>query len=472
MTARPHLRTRVLLAMSMGVFCVQLDAFALIFALPRIGADLGAQGDGVQWVVSAYLLSTGALMLGAGRLGDLLGRHRLLVLGLSLFGAASLVCALATSLPMLVAARVAQGVGAAVIMPVGLSLLTNVHPGHLRGRATGLALGVGGIATVCGPFVGGALTETISWRAVFWLNVPLCALGALWASHTTEGRDTTAARHIDRRGLLTATGALAALAVLLDHVRHGAAWTESALGALLCATLLGAFIRIERRAPHPLVGLALFRNGPYVALTLTGAVANTATVVFLFVVPLSLQGRWGFSAVAAGTAFLLPALAMAVAGPLAGRVPTSGAVPTMAACLGGGALGLLGTALASDITAHLIAATFCGAVLGLANALTLIATQGVIRPERAGEASGVTKTVITVAAGLGVALAGSVTGHGHRAVGAEAAADTALPAAAAGCATACAALLLWRRAVRVRARRAEGRDVGEDPYRRAGDSST
>ncbi|URM92197.1 MFS transporter [Streptomyces sp. MRC013] len=466
MTARPHPRTWVLLAVSAGVFCIQLDAFALNLALPRIGADLGARGDGARWTVSAYLLSTGTLMLGAGRLGDLLGRRRLLVWGLSLFGAASVVCALAGNLPVLVAARIVQGAGAAMIMPVGLSLLTNVYPEHLRGRASGLALGVGGVATACGPFVGGVLTETVSWRAVFWLNVPLAVLGALWASRAAESLDSTAPRHIDWRGLSTVTGALAVLAVLLDRVQRGAAHHEVVLTALLCATLLGAFVHVERRAPHPLVGLALFRNGPYVALTLAGAAANTATVMFLFVVPLSLQGPWGLPAVAAGTAFLLPALAMAVAGPLAGRVTTRGAAPAMAACLGGGALGLLGLALAPGLPAYLVAATFCGAALGLANALTLVATQGIVRPERAGEASGVTKTVTTVAAGLGIALAGSVTGHDAPA--AEAAARTVLLATAATCATACTVLLSWMRTVRIRARRAGVRDAGKGPLRQAG----
>ncbi|MCQ0023685.1 MFS transporter [Streptomyces somaliensis DSM 40738] len=470
MTARPHPRTWVLLAVSVGVFCIQLDAFALNLALPRIGTDLGVRGDGAQWTVSAYLLSTGTLMLGAGRLGDLLGRRRLLVWGLSLFGAASLVCALAGDLPVLVAARVVQGAGAAMTMPVGLSLLTNVYPEHLRGRASGLAFGIGGVATACGPFVGGVLTEAVSWRAVFWLNVPLAALGALCASRTAESLDTTAPRRIDWSGLVTVTGALAAFAVLLDRVQRGVAHGELVLPTLLCATLLGAFVRVERRAPHPLVGFALFRNGPYVALTLTGAVVNAATVMFLFTVPLSLQGSWGLSAAAAGTAFLPSALAMAVAGPLAGRVTTRGAAPAMATCLGGGALGLLGLVLAPDLPAYLVAATFCGVAFGLANTLTLIATQGIVRPERAGEASGVTKTVITVAAGLGVALAGSVTGHDVPA--AEAAAHTALSAAAAGCAAACAVLLWWMSAVRTRARRAGARDAEEGPHRRTGSVPT
>ncbi|WP_338320526.1 MFS transporter, partial [Streptomyces lonarensis] len=126
-----------LLAVCTGVFCIQLDAFGLVLALPEIGRDLHADAAGPPWVISAYLLATGALMLGAGRCGDLLGRRRLLLAGFAVFGAASVACALAPALPFLVGARVVQGAGAAMIMPVGLSLLTAVHPDELRGRAIG-----------------------------------------------------------------------------------------------------------------------------------------------------------------------------------------------------------------------------------------------------------------------------------------------------------------------------------------------
>ncbi len=441
MTPTPAARRWALLAMSVGVFCIQLDSFALNLALPRIGRDLHAGGDGLQWVVSAYLLSTGTLMLGAGRLGDLFGRRRLLILGLALFGASSLACALAPTLPVLVGARVAQGTGAAMTMPVGLSLLTNVYPRELRSRAIGRVLGIGGIATVCGPFIGSALTDTVSWRAVFWLNGPLAALGAVWASRTAESHDDSAHRRVDWRGLFTATAALVALAVVVDRGRHWQ-WPVTPAGLAVVAVLLTCFVRHERGAAGPLVELTLFRNGPYVALTLAGAVANTATVMFLFVVPLALQGQWNLSVAMAGTAFLAPALAMALAGPLAGRVAPPAAVRVMAVCLGAGAAGLACLAWASSLAVYLVTATVGGVVLGTANSLTLIATQGVIKPERAGEASGVTKTVITVAAGLGVALAGAVTNQ-NRGVGSQAASGTALQLTALGCMAACLILSVW-----------------------------
>lgn len=448
--------------MSVGVFCIQLDSFALNLALPRIGRDLHAGGDGLQWVVSAYLLSTGTLMLGAGRLGDLFGRRRLLVMGFALFGTSSLLCALAPALPVLVGARVAQGAGAAMIMPVGLSLLTNVYPGELRGRATGWMLGIGGIATACGPFIGGALTDAMSWRAVFWLNVPLAALGAVWASWTAESRDTDAHPKVDWRGLFTITAALAVLAVVVDRGRHWQ-WPAGAAGLGVVTLLLTWFVRHERVVASPLVELTLLRNRPYVALTLAGAVANTATVMFLFVVPLTLQGQWGLSVAPAGSAFLAPALAMALAAPLAGRVTQRAGVRVMTGCLGAGAVVLACLAHAPSLTVYLVAATAGGAVLGMANSLTLIATQGAIRPERAGEASGVTKTVITVAAGLGVGLAGAVADR-TRGVGAEAASDQALHLTALACTATCAILAVWtatRRRRRQTSRLAEhgaGRD--------------
>lgn len=227
-------------------------------------------------------------------------------------------------------------------------------------------------------------------------------------------------------------------------------WAAGALG-------LGAlFVRAERRARAPLIDLALFRNAPYVALTSAGAVANAATVVLLFVVPFVLQEVQGLSVLGAGAAFLVPAAAMAAAGPVAGRVPTAAAEPVTAACLGLAAAALAATAAATATSAAttsaaavataaqagaasasasaalLAAATVAAAALGVAGALTLTATQAVVRPDQAGEASGLTKCAITVAAGLGLAPAGTNPGG-------------ALRLASAGCAATCLALLLRNR---------------------------
>lgn len=403
-------RRAALTAVSLAMFCVQLDAFALNPALPRIGRDLGA-GAGLPWVVSGYLLAAASLMLGAGRLGDVLGRRTLLTAGLAVFGGASLVCALSPSLPVLVGARVVQGAGGALAMPVGLALLTHVYPPALRGRALGWAMGVGGVATACGPFAGGVLTEAVSWRAVFWLNVPVAAVAAGCAARAAEPRAARRPRPVDGKGLAAATSAVAALAVVTDR---GPVWGwasgRTATALALTGALFLVFVRYERAAPNPLVSPALLRNRPFVALTAAGAVANAATVVFLFVVPMSLQGPWRLSAAAAGAAFLAPAAAMSVAGPLAGRIAPARAAGAMAGCLGLGGAGLCAAPLAASLPGYILLATGCGAALGVAGALTLIATQAAAGPERAGEASGVTKTAITTAAGLGVALCAPAAG--------------------------------------------------------------
>lgn len=214
--------------------------------------------------------------------------------------------------------------------------------------------------------------------------------------------------------------------------------------ALALAAVLGVvFVRHERAVAHPLLDLALFGNRPFVALTAAGAAANAATVVVLFVVPLALQGPWRLSAAAAGTAFLAPAAAMALAGPVAGRIRTAAAVRAMAGALGLGAAALGAAAVATSLPVFLLAVTGCGAALGLAGALTLIATQAVVRPERAGEASGVTKTVITTAAGLGVALSGPAA-EAHGGPAPAPAVDAALVAAAACCLAGAALLVLTR----------------------------
>lgn len=208
----------------------------------------------------------------------------------------------------------------------------------------------------------------------------------------------------------------------------------------LMALASAAFVRIELRAAEPLISPALFRHGAFVALTAAGAVANAATVVFLFVVPLSLQEGRQLTPLAAGAAFLGPAVAMAAAGPLAGRVTSAHAVPVMATSLGAGAVMLLGAAFVSGMPSYLAAVTGGGAALGVGNALTLTATQSVIRPERAGEASGLTKTVITVAAGLGVVAAGPAADPGGAAATGG---NGPLAVAGAGCLAACLLLALW-----------------------------
>lgn len=402
-------RRGALVAVSLGVFCIQLDAFALNLALPTVGRELQVPDGHLQWVISGYLLSVGAFMLIAGRVSDLVGRRRVLLTGLAAFGAGSLCSALAPSLPILILARVLQGIGGALIMPAGLALLTNIYPPALRGRATGLALGLGGIATACGPFIGGMLTALASWRAVFWINVPLTLVAAACLAKTAESRDRTAPRRIDVPSLALATATLASLVGYVDRAPMWG-WVAPPSLALITvgAVLASVFVRRQSRAENPIIAPTILANRPFMLLTGAGAVANTAAVVFLFVIPLSLQGPRGMTPLAAGIAFLAPSVLMALAGPVAGRIHSRHAVLSMATSLTVTAATMLWTAYAEPLGVYLIAIAVCGASLGLGNALTLIATQALIEPNHAGAASGVTKTTITAAAGLGVVFVGPV----------------------------------------------------------------
>ena len=396
-----------LLAVSLGVFCVQLDSFALNLALPDIGAALGAD-SGLSLTVSAYLLTVGVLMPVAGRASDLLGRKRLLRLGILLFGAGSALCGAASSLPFLVVSRVVQGAGGALIMPVGIAFVTQVFSEEARGRALGRALGAGGIATACGPFVGGVLTEFLSWPAVFWINVPVC-LAAAWSCRRAPE-------------------------------------VHPASSSGRCRLT---------RDDAPVSGRFLLRNRQYVVLTLAGSVANAATVVFLFIIPLWLHNIWGLSSLGSGITFLLPSLAMTVAGPLAGRVRASDAKAVMSVCLACSAGGLCGLAWSPGFVTYFLAMSACGGVLGLANAVTLVGTQSVVTADQAGTASGITKTAVTISGGLGV---GVVAEASPRALTIGVLQDTLVSTAVLCCGTAVGLALseLWGRR-RVSANRSRGR---------------
>ncbi|MEU9480523.1 MFS transporter [Streptomyces sp. NPDC048191] len=390
------------------MFCVSLDFFALNLALPRMTADLHTSAGGLQWVLSGYMLASGALMIAAGRLGDLFGHRRLLIAGVGLFGSASLLCGLAVSAPMLVACRVLQGAGVAFVMPVGFALLTHAVSAERRAKANGFVFGVAGIGLTLGPFVGGLLTQTVGWRWLFLLNVPLALAAILLASQVAETRPANAARAVDWPGLVTVTTVIAGVTIALDR---GPSWgwtsprTMSVLAA--AAVLLAVFLRVESRVSRPLVDLALFRNQVFVIITMGGAIASAAASLYLFSASLDLQEVRHLSPGTAGVILLVPAVATAAAGPVAGRLDKIGPLKVLAAAVGLGGLAILALSRTDRLALYIPLLAVSGGALKVANTFTVIATQGVIRPEHAGEASGVTMTAIVTAGGVGIALAGS-----------------------------------------------------------------
>ncbi|GAA0674042.1 MFS transporter [Kitasatospora atroaurantiaca] len=403
-------RVGAFVSVAVALFCIQVDFFALNLAIPGISADLNVTASAAQWTLSAYMLALGCFFIVGGRLGDVFGRRRVLLTGLALFAAASVGCALAPGLGALVAARIVQGVGAALIFPVSVSVITNVFPQESRARALGAVFGVANIGTALGPFVGGGFTEGPGWRWIFWLLAPLSALSLLVAAlFVPDSRDDSAPRQIDLVGCLSIVCCLAALTLAVER---GSAWgwdSARTLALFGAAAAMGAlFLVRERRASHPLVDLRLFRNVPFDLVTGMGAVSDMGYAVTIFVATLYLQGVRGLSALSAGTVFLAPALVVALTGPLGAWLaprmrPT--AVMALAGAVAG--TGMITLSLVSAWWLFIPVFAWCGLGLGLGWTFASVATQQVVRPARAGEASGVVLTILVTMGAVALAAAAS-----------------------------------------------------------------
>jgi len=202
----------------MALFCVQIDYFAMNLALPRMAFDLKTTAPDLQWVISVYMLALGAFMVPAGRIGDIFGCRRTLLAGVALFGLSSALCALAPSATLVIAFRALQGLGAALIFPVSVSVLTTAFPSARASHAIGLAYGIAGLGNAAGPLIGGLFTETVGWRWIFWLNVPLTlAVLAIGARSITESFDETVPRRIDITGLALITVGIGLFTLTFDR---------------------------------------------------------------------------------------------------------------------------------------------------------------------------------------------------------------------------------------------------------------
>jgi EmrB/QacA subfamily drug resistance transporter len=399
--------TGVVAAVALAVFCVDVDFFALNLALPATARELGVATTDLQWAVTVYQLTLAALLIPAGRLGDLLGRRRVLLVGIGVFAVASLLCGAAQSATMLVCFRFVQGAGAALLFPVGIAVVSNAFEPVSRGRAIGNVYAIGAIGTAVGPFVGGLLTDALSWRWVFFFNVPFAVAALLLAlREVPESRDPSAAR-IDTRGLAAVVGGIALFTVAIDRGSDWGWLSAATLGAAAAGiALLGLFVAIERRVRGPLVDLSLFRNAPYVTITLAGAAGNIGTCSMLFFASIYLQQVRDLSPLTAGVIFLAPAIANAAGGVVAGRLGERGTAPRIvmggALALGAAALGLL--ALVDAWPAYVVAFALAGFALGVTWSYTSVGTQAVVPASMAGGASGVTLGIVVGLGGLSVAV--------------------------------------------------------------------
>jgi EmrB/QacA subfamily drug resistance transporter len=328
----------------LGSTVVFLDGTVVNVALPAIADGLDAGLAGQQWVVEAYMLTMVALLLVGGSLGDQFGRRRIFVIGLIAFGFTSVLCAVAPSVEFLIVARALQGIAGALLVPGSLAIVAASFEGEARGKAVGTWTAWTGIATVIGPAGGGALIEVLSWRAIFWLNIPLIAL-TVWLTlrAVEESRDPDAYRGIDWTGIaLSAVGLGGPVFALIEQPTRGwgdpLVWVPFVAG-IACFAL---FVLYEARARHPMLDLGLFRIRNFAVANLTTLTAYAGLIGGLFFVGLYLQQVSGYSALEAGLATTPVSLILFFLSPRWGRL-ASGTGPRLPMTVGPivGGVGLL-----------------------------------------------------------------------------------------------------------------------------------
>ncbi len=400
----------------MSLFIVSMDATVVNVALPSIGRELHSTISGLQWTIDAYTLVLASLLMLSGSTADRIGRRRTFQIGLALFSVGSLLCSIAPTVGWLVVFRMVQAVGGSMMNPVAMSIITaTFDDAKERARAVGVWGAVVGVSMGIGPLVGGALTDTVGWRAIFWINVPIgIAAIVLTFLFVPESR-APRPRRLDPLGQGLVIVLLAALVGgLIEGPRLG--WSSrGALGLfVVAAAALVVLVVVERRTAEPLIDVRFFRSIPFSSAVLTAIAAFGANGAFLFLSALYLQEVRGMSPFQAGLWTLPAALATMLTSPISGRLVGSFGtrVPLVIAGIGIGGAG----AVLTTIDAHtpmgvlVVAFVLFGLGFGMVNApITNTAVSGMPRAQ-SGSAAAVASTSRQTGVSLGVALAGTVTG--------------------------------------------------------------
>lgn len=395
-------------ALTFGV--VSTELFAVAVALPDMAAELGTTTTDLQWVISGFMVVLAACFIGGGRLGERYGRRRLLLVGLALLGLGALGAGLASSPAALIAFRVIQGAGAAVALGLCIAVVHQVLAPGEAGRALGIVFGVALAGTVLAPFVGGLLTEALSWRFVFWINVPVCAVaGWLTLRDVEESRARRAPRRVDLLGSVLALVGVALVAVAVDRAgewgwRSGRTMLVTGLGLV---SLL-AFVLAERRVRDPLLDPGLLRLRVFDVLVVAGAIGNAGFVSVMFLVTISLQEVRGLSPLLAGVVLLAAATGDAVASVLSDRLMRFPPWQVMAGALVVGGVGVGGVAVLPGWVLDGVALALTAFGLGIVWAFASGSTQAVVPEEQAGEAFGIVVAVLVGVAGSMVVVTAAV----------------------------------------------------------------
>ncbi len=405
----------ILAAMSGVLGLVVLNETVIGVALATIQRDLAMSQVASHWVVNAYLLTFTCFVAIGGRLGDSLGHHGFFVFGVAIFGLASLAAGFAQNGAWLIAARALQGIGAAIVFPASWAMLTSVFPVEQRGTAFGIQTTVGGTFMAMGPLVGGVFTETLSWRWIFWINLPVVAVIAaiVWAAWKAPPQESQTPSAIDTPGLITLVGGLSALVIaLMQGAEWG--WVAPATLTLLCggAVLLALFILWERRAAHPLIELGLLGNGTFTGCILVFFMFQFNKVAVFVFVALYLQGALHLSPIDAGLVVMIAVLPTLVTSLVSGRVADrfgSRRPLFIGLLLSGAALVLIAAATTADSVALIVAPLVVwGAMLPFIAVSARRALMNAVPKAQQGQASGINSTVQMLGGTVGMALCGAL----------------------------------------------------------------
>ncbi len=417
-------RVLTVLLTSVAYFMVALDTLVVVTALPSIHRDLGGNVGTLQWTVNAYVLTFGATIITAAALGDLIGRRRMYVLGLVVFTAASAACALAPNIGVLIACRAVEGVGAGIIMPLGLTLLTSAFPVERRGAVIGIWGGVAGLAVASGPLIGGAVTQGLNWHWIFWVNVPIGILAAV-GSRLRLRESRGPATRLDLPALVLVAAGVGALTWgLVQAGQAGWGSAQAIIALCLGAASIAGFIAWEKRAAEPMIPLALFRSGSFSAAVATQFLLAAAIYSAAFLTSQFFQFGLGDSPLGTGLRFLPWTATPMVIAPIAGAVfDKIGARPLIVPGLLMQAAGfgwIVYLAARSSAYAGYVA-PFVIAGVGISMALPCVSAAGLnaVSPEALGKAAGVMNTMQQFGAVFGIAIATTVfNAHGSLAAAA------------------------------------------------------
>jgi EmrB/QacA subfamily drug resistance transporter len=401
-------------ALCFALFMIMLDNTVVNVALPAIRKDLGVTQAELEWTVAAYALTFASLLLTGGKLGDLYGRRLIFAIGLVVFTISSLACGLSGSATELIGARAVQGVGAALMLPSTLSIISATFAVKERGTAIGIWAGVSAMALAIGPLLGGIITEHISWNWIFFVNVPIGVVAVLAAIFVVpESKDTSRQQRLDLPGLITSALALFSIVfALIEANRYG--WTSTLILSLfaLGAVSLAGFIFLEMHQRVPLLDLSLFKSGTFAGANLVAILVTLAMFGIFVFFPIYMQTYLGWSPVQAGAALLPWTVMIVIFAPIAGKLSDrvgsrwlmAGGMTTVAACC----LLLSTTGLHSSFW-NLLPAFLLGG-LGMSFVMTPMsaAAMGAAPVAKAGVASGVLNTFRQVGVALGIAIMGAI----------------------------------------------------------------